>query len=130
KKVAPDATTAHVTVDEQLYTQMRPGKPFPLGAIWDGLGVNFALYSEHAEKVELVLFDSPDDPAPALTLELPESTGPVRHGYIPNIRPGQLYGYRVHGPYDPQNGHRFNPNKVLLDPYAKAIGRQLKWHDS
>ncbi len=107
-----------------------PGTPFPLGATWDGLGVNFAVYSPHAERVELVLFDSPDDEAPSDTIHLTERTGPVWHGYHRLLRPGQLYGYRVHGPYDPEQGLRFNANKVLLDPYAKAIGRPLKWDDS
>ncbi len=106
-----------------------PGKPFPLGASWDGLGVNFALYSAHATRVELVLFHTADDQEPSRTLPLPERTGPIWHGYIPSLRPGQLYGYRVHGPYRPDQGHRFNPNKILLDPYAKAIGRPLKWDD-
>src|SRR5690606_10668267 len=107
-----------------------PGKPYPLGATWDGLGVNFALYSGHARNVELVLFNGPEDDAPTLTVQLPERTGPIWHGYTPNVRPGQLYGYRVHGPYSIEQGHRFNSNKVLLDPYAKAIGRPLRWHDS
>nr|WP_304188695.1 glycogen debranching protein GlgX [Rhodothermus marinus]MBO2491617.1 glycogen debranching enzyme GlgX [Rhodothermus marinus] len=107
-----------------------PGRPYPLGATWDGLGVNFALYSQHAEAVELVLFDHPDDPAPSRTIEVTERTGPIWHVYLPGLRPGQLYGYRVYGPYRPEEGHRFNPNKVLLDPYAKAIGRPLRWHDS
>jgi len=110
--------------------QIHPGKPYPRGATWDGIGVNFALYSAHAEKVELLLFDEETDAEPAVTLELPERTGPMWHGYVFNLRPGQLYGYRVHGPYEPEEGHRFNPNKVLLDPYAKAIGRPLQWHDS
>ncbi len=107
-----------------------PGNPYPLGATWDGLGINFVLYSENAQRVELVLFDHADDPAPSRTIALPERTGPIWHGYLPGLRPGQLYGYRVHGPYDPARGHRFNPNKVLLDPYAKAIGRSLRWDDS
>ena len=114
----------------ELHLSMRPGRPSPFGATWDGLGTNFAVYAEHADRVQLVLFDSPDDDAPAATLDLPERTGPVWHGYLPNLRPGQLYGYRVHGPYDPENGQRHNPNKVLLDPYAKAIGRPLAWDDS
>ena len=109
---------------------MQPGQPAPLGATWDGLGVNFALYSDHAEKVELVLFDAPEHTEPAWTGELTERTGPIWHGYIPGLRPGQLYGYRVHGPFEPEKGHRFNANKVLLDPYAKAIGRPLDWHKS
>ncbi len=106
------------------------GRPYPLGATWDGLGTNFALYSEHGEAVELCLFDSPDDPQPSRTIQLPERTGPVWHGYLPGVGPGQLYGYRVYGPYDPQRGHRFNPRKLLLDPYAKAVGRRLRWDDS
>jgi glycogen operon protein len=106
------------------------GKPFPLGASWDGLGVNFSLYSQHAEKIELLLFDDPDDATPSQVHELTEWTGPIWHIYLPDVRPGQLYGYRVYGPYEPDSGHRFNPNKVLLDPYAKAIGRELQWDDS
>ncbi|NBC16829.1 MAG: glycogen debranching protein GlgX [Bacteroidetes bacterium] len=108
-----------------------PGNPFPLGATWNGLGVNFALYSQHARRVELLLFDAPDDAEPSQVFEMPENTGPIWHGYVDNVRPGQLYGYRVHGPYAPHEGHRFNPNKVLLDPYAKAIGRPMRrWDDS
>src|SRR5881392_866017 len=99
-----------------------PGKPYPLGATWDGAGVNFALFSEHATKVELCLFDAADAPKEAQRVVLPESTDMVWHGYLPDVRPGQIYGYRVHGPYEPKKGHRFNPNKVVLDPYAKAIG--------
>lgn len=105
------------------------GSPYPLGATWDGAGVNVALFSEHASRVELCLFDSPDAKQPSETVALPERTYQVWHGYFPEMRPGQLYGFRVHGPYEPQNGHRFNPNKLLLDPYAKAIGRDLTWDD-
>ena len=83
-----------------------PGSPYPLGATWDGVGVNFALFSEHATRVELCLFDSPDDESESLTIPLTEQTDMVWHGYLPDVRPGQLYGYRVHGPYDPVNGHR------------------------
>ena len=104
-----------------------PGAPYPLGATWDGLGVNFALFSAHATRVELCLFDSPDDPQPSRVIALPEQTAMVWHGYLPDMRPGQLYGYRVHGPYEPEAGHRFNPNKIVLDPYAKAIGRMVHW---
>src|SRR5918999_4943627 len=107
-----------------------PGRPYPQGATWDGSGVNFALFSEHATKVELCLFDSVDDKKESRRITLPEHTDLVWHGYFPDIEPAQLYGYRVHGPYDPKNGHRFNPNKVVLDPYAKAIGRDVRWDDS
>jgi isoamylase len=108
----------------------KPGTPNPLGATWDGSGVNFALFSENATKVELCLFDSPDSPRESRRIRMPEQTDLVWHVYLPDIKPGQLYGYRVHGPYEPANGHRFNPNKVLLDPYAKAIGREVRWDDS
>ena len=107
--------------------RIRPGQPYPLGATWDGLGVNFAIFSEHASRVELCLFDSVESPAESLRVTLPERTDLVWHGYLPDIRPGQLYGYRVHGPYEPEAGHRFNPHKLLLDPYAKAIGRSVRW---
>jgi len=106
-----------------------PGNPYPLGATWDGHGVNFALFSENATKVELCLFNSPDAERESERIPLPERTDMVWHGYLPDVQPGQLYGYRVHGPYEPEHGHRFNPNKVLLDPYAKAIGRDLRWAD-
>ena len=103
-----------------------PGLPYPLGATWDGKGVNFALFSAHAEKVKLCLFD----PAGRRELErltLPEYTDQVWHGYLPDAAPGTLYGYRVYGPYDPRNGHRFNHHKLLLDPYAKSLaGRVLQ----
>ncbi len=104
---------------------LKPGTPYPLGATCTGIGTNFALYSEHAEKVELCLFDSPDAKIETQRIELRERTDMVWHGFLSDVRPGQLYGYRVYGPYDPANGHRFNPNKVLLDPYVKAIGRNV-----
>jgi glycogen operon protein len=107
-----------------------PGRPYPLGATWDGASVNFALFSEHATKVELCLFDSIADSQEQQRIPLPEQTERVWHGYLPDALPGQLYGYRVHGPYEPAKGHRFNPKKILLDPYAKAIGRDLRWDDS
>jgi glycogen operon protein len=106
-----------------------PGRPYPLGATWDGAGVNFALFSEHARKVELCLFESADARAESERIVLREHTDQVWHAYLPDVQPEQLYGYRVHGPYEPQKGHRFNPNKLLLDPYAKAIGRDLRWGD-
>ncbi|MEM9664224.1 MAG: glycogen debranching protein GlgX [Bacteroidota bacterium] len=114
----------------RLRPDIWPGKPSPMGAHWDGLGVNFAVFSEFAERIDLVLFDDPADTAPAHTLTLPDSTGPIWHGYVPNLKPGQLYGYRVYGPYAPHENHRFNPNKVLLDPYARALGRPMQWDRS
>jgi glycogen operon protein len=107
-----------------------PGSPHPLGATWDGVGVNFALFSEHATRVELCLFDSPEAESESLTIPLTEQTDMVWHGYLPDVRPGELYGYRVHGPYEPHRGHRFNPNKVVMDPYARGIGRPLRWDTS
>jgi glycogen operon protein len=107
-----------------------PGKSYPLGATWDGAGVNFALYSEFATKVELCLFDSVDATKEAQRILLSERTDQVFHAYLPDVLPGQLYGYRVHGPYEPAKGHRFNPNKLLLDPYARSIGRDLRWDDT
>ncbi|MBL8796620.1 MAG: glycogen debranching protein GlgX [Planctomycetia bacterium] len=107
-----------------------PGRPYPLGATWDGAGVNFALFSEHATKVELCLFDAAEATGESLRIVMPEQTDQVWHAYLPDVQPEQLYGYRVHGPYDPAQGQRFNPNKVVLDPYAKAIGRELRWDDS
>jgi len=101
-----------------------PGSPHPLGATWDGAGINFALFSEHAEAVELCLFDGEGAEE---RLRLTEKTDGVWHCYLPDARPGLLYGYRVHGPYDPQNGQRFNPNKLLLDPYARATAGPLDW---
>jgi glycogen operon protein len=106
-----------------------PGKPFPQGATWDGQGVNFALFSEHAEGVELCLFDDRGR-RELQRIPLREQTDQVWHCYLPEARPGQLYGYRVHGPYQPQQGLRFNPNKLLLDPYAKAIVGSLAWSDA
>ncbi len=102
------------------------GRPFPLGATWDGLGVNFALFSAHATKVELCLFDDAGE-TELERIELPEYTDEVWHGYLPSARPGTVYGYRVHGPYEPDAGHRFNPNKLLIDPYAKQLVGQLRW---
>lgn len=106
-----------------------PGRPYPLGATWDGKGVNFALFSEHAEKVELCLFD-PLGRHEVERIALQEHTDLVWHGYLPLARPGLLYGYRVHGPYLPEEGHRFNANKLLLDPYAKAIEGNVNWSDA
>ena len=107
-----------------------PGSPFPLGATWDGKGVNFSLYAENATAVELCLFNSIEDDAETLKIKLPERSHQVWHIYLPDIQPGQLYGYRVYGPYEPQKGYRFNANKLLLDPYAKAISGTFIWSDA
>ncbi len=109
--------------------RVEAGHPHPLGATWDGGGVNFALFSANAKKVELCLFD-PRGKRETDRVALPEFTHEVWHGYLPEVRPGQLYGYRVHGPYEPANGHRFNSNKLLLDPYAKALFGDIRWHDA
>ncbi|MEW6365087.1 MAG: glycogen debranching protein GlgX [Acidobacteriota bacterium] len=110
--------------------RIKPGQPYPLGATWDGAGVNFAIFSENATQVELCLFDSLHSPTESHRIPLPEQTHLIWHGYLPDLLPGQLYGYRVQGLYDPQAGHRFNPNKLLIDPYAKAIGRRVRWNDA
>jgi len=107
-----------------------PGKSFPLGAIWDGKGVNFTLYSENATGVELCLFNSPEDEVETARIPITEYSELIWHIYIPGLKPGQLYGFRVSGPYQPGNGHRFNNNKLLLDPYAKAISGTINWDDS
>jgi glycogen operon protein len=107
-----------------------PGRPYPLGATFDGAGVNFALFAEHATAVDLCLFAAVDDAKEAQRVRLREQTDQVWHCYLPDVEPGQLYGYRVDGPYDPANGHRFNKHKILLDPYAKAIGRDVRWDDT
>jgi isoamylase len=106
-----------------------PGKPWPNGAYWDGEGVNFALFSENAEKVELCLFDD-SGRREFQRIELKERTDQVWHCYLPEARPGLLYGYRVSGPYQPDRGHRFNPHKLLLDPYARQVVGNLKWSDA
>jgi isoamylase len=111
---------------ETRKSRIQEGLPYPKGATWDGLGVNFALFSANATKVELCLFDDKGEQE-IERIELPEYTDEVWHGYLPDARPGSVYGYRVHGPYEPNAGHRFNANKLLLDPYAKAQVGELKW---
>ena len=105
------------------------GLPYPLGATWDGLGINFAVFSAHAERIDLCLFDSSGRREVA-QLALPEFTDEIWHGYLPNARAGLIYGYRAHGPYQPQAGHRFNPHKLLFDPYARRISGSLRWTDA
>ena len=111
------------------FSAVWPGRPYPLGATWDGEGVNFALFSEHAERVELCLFDAAGR-REIHRQAVREHTDQVWHCYLPEARPGQLYGYRVHGPYRPEEGHRFNPHKLLLDPYAKSLVGGLRWSDA
>jgi isoamylase len=103
-----------------------PGSPYPQGATWDGTGVNFALYSESATRVDLCLFDTATSDQHD-TIELHECTGHVWHCYLPGLTIGQLYGYRIHGPYEPEKGLRFNPAKLVIDPYAKAIAGKVNW---
>ena len=106
-----------------------PGTAHPLGATWDGQGVNFAVFSEHAEAIELCIFDSRGR-REVMRTRLPERTDFIWHGYLPDATPGTLYGFRVHGPYRPDQGHRFNPNRLLLDPYARAVVGKLRWTDA
>ena len=110
-------------------SRLREGLPFPLGATWDGLGVNFALFSANATQVELCLFDATGE-VELERIALPEYTDETFHGYLPDAHPGLIYGYRVYGPYDPQNGHRFNHHKLLIDPYAKQLVGELKWSEA
>ena len=110
------------------HSRVTEGLPEPLGATWDGLGVNFALFSAHATRVELCIFDVTGK-RELERIVLPEYTDEVWHGYLPDMRPGTVYAYRVHGPYEPEQGHRFNPNKLVLDPYAKELVGELQWGD-
>jgi glycogen operon protein len=111
-------------------TRVLPGAANPLGASWDGEGTNFAVFSEHATRVELCLFGEAAIGAESARVELQERTGDIWHGYLPGIRPGQAYGYRAHGPHVPTEGHRFNPAKLLLDPYGRAISGTIQWSDA
>lgn len=113
-------------MEPKIYT----GSPYPLGATFDGKGVNFALFSEHAENVELCLYGDTEETEEIAKISLKEKTHQVWHIYLEGLKPGQRYGYRVHGPYEPQKGHRFNPNKLLIDPYAKAISGTVQWNDA
>jgi isoamylase len=123
----PPTRTASKAAPEVLKrSPIREGRAFPLGATWDGLGANFAIFSANATKVELCLFDI-EGRKEIERIELPEYTDEVWHGYLPQARPGTVYGYRVHGPYEPHAGHRFNPNKLLIDPYAKQLVGGLTW---
>src|SRR4029077_16296437 len=115
---------------KQEHMRVWPGASHPLGATWDGAGVNFALFSEHATAVDLCLFDDRDERVERARIRLEERDDQVWHCYLPQARPGLRYGYRVAGPYEPAAGHRFNPAKLLLDPYARAIDRMARWHDA
>jgi glycogen operon protein len=106
---------------------VQPGQPYPLGATWDGRGANFSIFSEQATRIDLCLFDAGGRER---RVTLPEVTGFCWHGYLPRVTPGQRYGYRVHGPWAPGRGHRFNPSKLLIDPYARAIDGDVRWHDA
>ncbi len=109
-----------------MYLSLWPGKPYPLGAAWDGKGTNFAIFSEHATGVDLCLFDKRGRET---RLPLNEVTNFVWHGYVPSVGPGQRYGFRVHGPFSPEEGHRFNPHKLLIDPYAKALDGDIAFSE-
>ena len=109
--------------------EITAGSSHQLGANFDGDGVNFAIFSAHAERVELCLYDQ-DGKTEIARLDLPEYTHEVWHGYVPGLQPGALYGYRVHGPYDPENGHRFNPHKLLIDPYARELVGDIEWDEA
>jgi isoamylase len=114
---------------QQIEKDLAPGEPYPLGATWQNWGVNFALFSANATRVDLCLFDGPDSPQESRVIRMWNKTNQIWHLFVPELVPGQCYGYRVHGPYEPGQGHRFNPNKLLLDPYAKAITGGVKWGD-
>ena len=117
----------NVVSTRPVRSRIQEGKPYPRGATWDGLGVNFAVFSAHATKVELCLFDESGEKE-IERIALPEYTDEVWHGYLPDARPGTIYGYRVHGPYEPKAGHRFNHNKLLIDPYAKGLVGSITWN--
>ena len=112
---------------KSTHLSIEPGSWVQLGANYDGEGVNFAIFSAHAERVELCIYD-PSGKVEIARMDMPEYTHEVWHGYVPGLKPGALYGYRVHGPYDPENGHRFNPNKLLVDPYARELAGEVEWN--
>ena len=118
----PEATILEASPAPLRTAPIKEGLPHPRGATWDGKGTNFAIFSAHATKVEVCIFDENGEQE-LERIELPEYTNQIWHGYLPEVRPGTIYGYRVHGPYEPENGHRFNPNKLLLDPYCGGSSR-------
>ncbi|GGC09256.1 glycogen debranching protein GlgX [Dyadobacter sediminis] len=115
---------------ESSSLKVMPGQPYPLGATWDGKGVNFAVFSENAESIQLCLFNDENDAEEYVKIKIEEVSHHIWHVYVPDLKPGQLYGYRVFGPYEPENGHRFNPNKLLIDPYAKSLAGKIRWDDA
>ncbi|MCF0041262.1 glycogen debranching protein GlgX [Dyadobacter fanqingshengii] len=119
-----------IEAPDSLELGIRPGSPYPLGSTWDGEGVNFAIFSENATKVELCLFENAEARAENVKIEIEEISHNIWHVYVEGIGPGQLYGYRFHGPYEPKKGHRFNPNKLVIDPYAKALSGTIDWDDA
>ncbi len=119
-----------VALRRAAYVRAWSGKPYPLGAVWDGHGTNFAIFSQNATGIELCLFDHAEDVECSGRIQLSERTNGVWHTYLRDVRPGQLYGYRAQGPYAPQHGHRFNAAKLLVDPYAKAITGSVHWSDA
>ncbi|HEU4626195.1 MAG TPA: glycogen debranching protein GlgX [Steroidobacteraceae bacterium] len=123
------SSAGHKPAAKKPISSVWPGQPYPRGATWDGEGVNFSLFSANAEKVELCIFE-PTGKREVQRIEFRERTDEMWHAYLPEARPGLLYGYRVHGPYAPERGHRFNPNKLLIEPYAKHIQGQLKWSNA
>ncbi len=123
----PDQGSQTIASNRDDLPAPRAGEPYPLGATFDGQGTNFSVFSRVADKVELCLFD---EEGAESRVELPEMTGYSWHGYLPGIGPGQRYGYRVHGPWDPAAGLRCNPAKLLLDPYARAIEGSVAWHEA
>jgi isoamylase len=114
------------TLPAIIENRIREGLPHPRGANWDGKGVNFCLFSAHATRAELCPFDEKGE-RETTRIELPEYTDEIWHGYVPDVHPGTIYGYRVHGPYEPASGHRFNPDKLLLDPFARGHLGDLTW---
>src|SRR5207244_2743852 len=114
-------------IELKLSTSLKEGRPHPRGGTLDGKGTNFSVFSAHATKVEVCIFDGSGE-RELERIELPEYTNQIWHGYLPDVHPGTPYGFRVHGPYEPDAGHRFNPNKLLLDPYAYAHMGDLKWN--
>ena len=123
------AARKHASAVRFAKARLETGRPCPLGATWDGAGVNFALFSAFATQVELCLYDT-EAAREVARISLPGCTDQVWHGYLPDARPGLVYGYRVHGPYEPGQGHRFNPHKLLIDPYARAFAGTFHWSDA